>query len=273
MYTPSFKMYDRLPGDFTDNGRSESEIAVDRFEQRNAHAFGKIMGLSSDSKYITVPEKSLVHMGLLVLAERVLGRDVLFISENAYEKSKIDQYAGDLNGFGIDATPVPRKDWGTKNETRVLMVQPHRVELAAVTSILPERFSLVVNSTENIRGHRMLLEIIRRSERAIFNTSMDIRDLPAYFERKVLVKKLEPDMVPFRSYDIYKRVADYLKIHNSRWVKRSQVLRQVMKEGEKYETLCFRMYDIKCVDTNGSQPGHIYMKKVKHCIYFKYHPE
>jgi hypothetical protein len=118
-----------------------------------------------------------------------------------------------------------------------------------------------------LKTKKNIENILCYADRIIVN-NIDGIQIPAERET-VEIRELT---VPYRSYDIYNRVKEYLKtVHPNVWVNRSKAIKSVMKEDEKYETMCFRWYDIPTSKFETMDVNIIYTRKVKHVLYVKVH--
>lgn len=260
------KMDTLLTGSFQMNGRSSNLVKVDEFEQRNSHLFGKSMGLSSTQKYIMLRALSPNHLTCLVHCELTLGRVVIYIG-------KIGDVSNVFKETGLSVSSDNLSD-------TLFVIECHHVLLERIQRVIFNKFAIIVQNAEDVceasdKTRRVFSELVAQAERVVFNTRLDwsIEDMAAHMDltkSQVKIRKLLDHLVPFRSFDIYKRVKTFLETHNSIWVKRKEILNKVIKEGEKNETCCFRLYDIPTEKVAGVyEKNVIYMKKLRHCIYFK----
>ena len=282
------KMEQDFTGHFKTNEELPGGIYVDRFEAKYAERYGQILGLTTSVKYITLDNLTPYHLGFLIQCERVLEKHVIYISRESdllstKQYNEIAQYTG-LSEMCKDIQPAMREYWGGKEDCTVLCVEPHPINIRAVIDILPNTFTVIVSVTENlfnlsIKAQKMVSMLFVAANRVIFNSTehRSINNIckqiqvDRFKSEKVLC--VDEDSIPFRSYDIYRRLKAYLKTNNNRWIQRVKIVKAVITTNEKYETICFRLFDIKYIDVKDTTDVDIvYMRKTNRSIFFKmYH--
>ena len=262
-------MEDIFSGNFHDT-RTPGEIAVDIFESQYACRFGKILGLSTTLRTIVV-NVSDHHLAFLIQCERAMGRTVVYLcredmalSDTVY--SQIAKYT-ELKTLVNDITPRPFRD-----HTGVILVCPKSNTLDHIANVLTTRYTVIVPYTDSIATTKVRNNIARLlscADRVIYNSI--IPDFKCEVCNVSETCALDELRIPYRSYDIYTRVKVYLIGNKNEWVKRSDAIRAVMKTGEKYESMCFRIYDIPYTEYHVMDTNVVYVRKIKHTIYLKIH--